>query len=92
MTIELARSDHFLFYHSKKQLEAYLNHWGEIMQRGQNASIFRKDIPAGIFKHLAFGALDHACRIWSQNNQRSNDDLRFVGKQLTEFLLRASRA
>ena len=89
ITIELRRSGKFMKEYAKAQLAEYLNQWGTVIDDGKASGEFRNDVSTGIFKHILFGALDHACVTWVNNPHRRPEDLNEVGTQLTTLILRS---
>ena len=87
--IELRRSAKFMKEHARTQLSEYLVQWGETIEAGKKAGIFRQEVSTGILKNIIFGALDHACVTWVNNPQRTPEDLQEVGAQMGDLILRA---
>ena len=74
ITIELRRSGKFMKDYAKAQLAEYLVQWGTIIDEGKASGVFRNDFSTGIFKHILFGALDHACVTYVNNPHRQEED------------------
>ncbi len=62
--VELRQSSRFMREHDKVELKGYLDLIGEIVESGQQAGIFRQDIPIGLIKRFIFGALDEVVSTW----------------------------
>ena len=88
ITIELRRSGKFMKEYAKAQLSEYLQQWGHVVDEGKQQGVFRHDVSTGIFKHILFGALDHACVTYVNNPNRREEDLTEVGNQVINLVLR----
>lgn len=88
ITIELRRSAAFMKEYAKEQLAEYIGQWQQVIQNGREQNIFDPAMSSNIMKHILFGALDHTCGVWVSNPNRDPADLREVGQQLTQLLIR----
>ena len=88
ITIELRRSGKFMKEYAKAQLSEYLQQWGHVVDEGKQQGVFRHDVSTGIFEHILFGALDHACVTYVNNPNRREEDLTEVGNQVISLVLR----
>ena len=66
--IELRQSDRLVKEYRNNKFKEYINLISEIIERGQEMGVYRKDIIPGITKQAFFGALDEVSRIWSTPN------------------------
>ena len=64
--------------HAKAQFTDYIDQWGEVIEQGKATGEFDSNTSAGVFKHLLFGALDHAVVTWIQNPNRRTEDLKAI--------------
>ena len=62
--VELRQSSKFMKEYRNKKFAEYTNIISDIVYRGQEQGIFKKDISPGIFKRAFFGALDEMSRFW----------------------------
>jgi TetR/AcrR family fatty acid metabolism transcriptional regulator len=62
--VELRQSSRFMREYEKVELRAYLDLIGEIIEQGQQAGVFRRDIPLRLVKGFIFGALDEVVSTW----------------------------
>lgn len=91
ITIEIRLNAKFMREYAKAPLAEYLNQLGDLIDRGKAEGVLRPEISTTVLKHAIFGALDQACHIWIINPNRQAEDLDEVGRQLTDFFLRAAR-
>ena len=61
---ELRHSAKFLAEFSRTQLKEYFNLIREIVLRGQEAGVFRREVSDKIFANCFFGALDEMVTSW----------------------------
>ena len=66
--IELRQSDRLVKEYRNNTFKEYINLISDIIQKGQEQGIYRKDILPGIAKRAFFGALDEVSRIWTTPN------------------------
>jgi TetR/AcrR family transcriptional regulator, fatty acid metabolism regulator protein len=89
MTIELRRSAKFMKDYAKEQLAEYVDQWGQVLEEGKATGVLRPDLKTGIFKHLLFGALDHAIMLWVNNPHGKPEDLEEIAAEVTRYVLRS---
>lgn len=66
--IELRQSDRLVKEYRNNTFKEYIDLISDIIQKGQEQGIYRKDILPGIAKRAFFGALDEVSRIWTTSN------------------------
>ena len=66
--IELRQSDRLVKEYRNNTFKEYIDLISEIIQKGQEQGIYRRDILPGIAKRAFFGALDEVSRIWTTSN------------------------
>lgn len=63
--IELRQSDRLVKEYRNNRFKEYIDLISDIIQKGQEQGIYRKDILPGIAKRAFFGALDEVSRVWT---------------------------
>lgn len=86
LQLELRQSNHFIKEYAGSSLNDYLNLIGDIIQRGQEQNVFRRDIVPGIAKRVFFGALDELSTIWVLLHEKRYD-LPTCADHLTKIFL-----
>jgi TetR/AcrR family fatty acid metabolism transcriptional regulator len=69
--VELRQSGRFMREYAKVDLISYLDLIGEIIEEGQRDGFFRRDFPAGVARHVLFGALDEVVSTWVLGGRQS---------------------
>lgn len=62
--MELRQSNKLIKEYRKTRFSEYVDIISEIIRKGQEQGIFRKDILPGVAKRAFFGALDEMARLW----------------------------
>ena len=63
--IELRQSDRLVKEYRNNRFKEYIDLISDIIQKGQEQGIYRKDILRGIAKRAFLGALDEVSRVWT---------------------------
>jgi len=66
--IELRQSDRLVKEYRNKTFKEYIDLISDIIKKGQEQGVYRKDILPGIAKRAFFGALDEVSRVWTTSN------------------------
>lgn len=66
--IELRQSDRLVKEYRNNTFKEYIDLISDIIQKGQEQGVYRKDILPGIAKRAFFGALDEVSRVWTTPN------------------------
>lgn len=88
--IELRQSDRLVKEYRNSTFRQYINLISEIIQRGQELGIYRKDIIPAIAKLAFFGALDEVSRIWTTPGN-ANYSLEETTEQIISLFLSGLR-
>lgn len=88
--IELRQSDRLVKEYRNSTFKEYINLISEIIRRGQEMNIYRRDIIPGIAKLAFFGALDEVSRVWT-NPGDSNYSLEDTTEQIISLFLSGLR-
>ncbi len=95
LTVELRQSTRFIKEYSPKAFARYLAVIGNIIEEGQKAGVFRKDLDAGILRRALFGLIDELSLEWilRSRDQQSlrTEDPELIGEQIAEFIIRGLR-
>ena len=70
MQLELRQSSKFMKEHTPKRFTEYLNIISDIIRRGQETEIIRKDMHPAMMKRAIFGAMDEIALGWVLSKQR----------------------
>jgi TetR/AcrR family fatty acid metabolism transcriptional regulator len=89
--IELRQSDRLVKEYRNNTFRQYINLISEIIQRGQESNIYRKDIIPAIAKLAFFGALDEVSRIWTTPG-KNNYSLEETTEQIISLFLSGLRS
>jgi TetR/AcrR family fatty acid metabolism transcriptional regulator len=92
LTVELRQSARFIKEYSPKAFARYLAVIGMIIEEGQKAGVFRKDIDAGILRRALFGLIDELSLEWVlRSRDEKQPDPEVIGEQIAEFIIRGLR-
>jgi TetR/AcrR family transcriptional regulator, fatty acid metabolism regulator protein len=93
LTVELRQSARFIKEYSPKAFARYLAVIGMIIEEGQRAGVFRKDIDAGILRRALFGLIDELSLEWVLRSRDDKPPLdpEVIGEQIAEFIIRGLR-
>jgi TetR/AcrR family transcriptional regulator, fatty acid metabolism regulator protein len=92
LTVELRQSARFIKEYSPKAFARYLAVIGMIIEEGQRAGVFRKDIDAGILRRALFGLIDELSLEWVlRSRDEKPPDPEVIGEQIAEFIIRGLR-
>jgi TetR/AcrR family fatty acid metabolism transcriptional regulator len=88
LTIELRQSARFIKEYSPKGFARYLAVIGSIIEEGQRAGVFRKDLDHGILRRAVFGLVDEISLEWVLRSRDQTLDPEATGAQIAEFIIR----
>lgn len=86
--VELRQSRKFLREYRPEKLWAYLEVFGELVEEGQAAGVFRADLDPFVIKWAFFGALDELSIQWVLSRKRDRFNLERAAEQTAEVILR----
>jgi TetR/AcrR family fatty acid metabolism transcriptional regulator len=93
LTVELRQSARFIKEYSPKAFGRYLAVLGAVLEEGQRAGVFRRDLDPAIVRRALFGAVDELSLEWVlRGKDAPRPDPVQVGEQLAELVLRGLRA
>lgn len=84
--VELRHSSKFMKEYKNEKFAEYLNIIDEIIRKGQEKGIFKKEIIPSIAKRAFFGALDEMSRFWVLSSSRRYD-IETAAQQISEYFL-----
>jgi TetR/AcrR family fatty acid metabolism transcriptional regulator len=84
--VELRHSRKFMKEYKNEKFAEYLNIIDEIIRKGQEKGIFKKEIIPSIAKRAFFGALDEMSRFWVLSSSRRYD-IETAAQQISEYFL-----
>ena len=92
LTVELRQSARFIKEYSPTAFARYLAVVGNIIDEGQKAGVFRKDVDAQILRRALFGLIDEISLEWVlRSREGATSDPEPIGEQIAEFIIRGLR-
>ncbi len=93
LTVELRQSARFIKEYSPKAFGRYLAVLGGVLEEGQRAGVFRRDLDPAIVRRALFGAVDELSLEWVlRGKDAPRPDPVVVGEQVADLILRGLRA
>ncbi len=84
--VELRQSTKFMKSYKNEHFAEYLDLIADIVRKGQQKSLFKKDVIPDLAKRALFGALDELSRYWVLSTRRKYD-IEIAAKQISEIFL-----
>lgn len=88
--VELRQSSKFMKEYKNEKFSEYLELISDIIRRGQEQAVFRRDVIPGVAKRAFFGALDEMSRFWVLSSHKQYD-IRTAAKQISRFFIEGIR-
>ncbi|MFO7785691.1 MAG: TetR/AcrR family transcriptional regulator [Thermodesulfobacteriota bacterium] len=84
--VELRQSSKFMKSYKNEHFAEYLDLIADIVRKGQQDGLFKKDVVPDLAKRALFGALDELSRYWVLSTRRKYD-IETAAKQISETFL-----
>jgi TetR/AcrR family fatty acid metabolism transcriptional regulator len=86
IAVELRRNSKVLKNMIKTELGSYFNEWHQVFEEGRQNGTFGAAFETNTIKTILYGALEHSCVNWIQNENRNPDELLAFGKELEHWM------